>query len=180
MVRTVTTPTNAPQALALLAQLGAPSHLVRHHELVIEAAEILIRELRRSFRVQFDAQQVLVGAALHDAGKIKHPREMSVPGHAHEHDGEQMLLAHGVAPHVARFCWTHAAWMQPDMKLEDLLVAAADKLWKGKREAELEQRLVEALAASSGLPAWEAFSRADEIFAEVAANGDERLERSRL
>lgn len=90
-----------------------------------------------------------------------------------------MLLKHGVAPNVARFCWTHAAWTQSEMTLEDLLVAAADKLWRGKREAELEQRLVSTIATASGVPDWEAFSQVDEIFAHVAADGDERLERSR-
>lgn len=179
MVNAVTTPTTPRDALALLALLGAPAHLVRHHELVVEAAELLIRELRRSFPVRFDAQRVLVGAALHDAGKIRHPSEMSVPGNAHEREGEAMLLAHGVAPNVARFCWTHGAWTTSELTLEDLLVAAADKLWRGKREPELEQRLVEALSNSSGLPAWEAFSRADELFSQVAAQGDERLDRSR-
>ena len=89
-----------------------------------------------------------------------------------------MLLEHGVAPNVARFCWTHAAWTQSEMTLEDLLVAAADKLWRGKREAELEQRLVSTIATASGVPDWEAFSQVDEIFAQVAADGDERLERS--
>jgi HD superfamily phosphodiesterase len=180
MVSTVTTPTNAAQALALLAELGAPTHLVRHHELVVEAAEILVRELRRSFRLRFDVQRVLVGAALHDAGKIKHPSEMRVTGNAHEREGEAMLLARGVAPAVARFCWTHAAWTHPEATLEDLLVAAADKLWRGKREAELEQLLVASIAATSATPAWEAFSRADEIFSLVAADGDDRLERSRV
>ncbi len=175
----VTTPTNPRDALALLVVLGAPPHLVRHHELVVEAAELLIRELRRSLSLRFDAQRVLVGAALHDAGKIKHPSELNVPGSAHEREGEAMLLAHGVAPNVARFCWTHAAWTHSELTLEDLLVAAADKLWRGKREGELEQRLIAALAASAGMPAWEAFSRADEIFAQVAAEADERLDRSR-
>jgi len=120
-----------------------------------------------------------VGAALHDVGKIRHPTEMSVPGNAHEREGEAMLLGRGVAPAVARFCWTHAAWSHPEATLEDLLVATADKLWRGKREAELEQLLVSSIAATTRTPAWEAFSRADEIFSQVAADGDDRVERSR-
>lgn len=174
------TPTNARDALALLVRLGAPPHLVRHHELVVEAAERLVRELRRAFPLRFDVQRVMVGAAVHDVGKITHPTEMNVPGSAHEREGEALLLRHGVAPDIARFCWTHAAWTQDDRSLEDLLVAAADKLWRGRREAELEQRLVSAIALASAVPEWEAFSRADEIFAHVAADGDDRLERSRV
>lgn len=178
MMRPVT-PRTPEEALTLLEDLGAPPHLRRHHELVLEAAMVLVSELVRAFSLRLDAQRVLVGAALHDVGKIRHPTEMSVPGNAHEREGEAMLLARGVAPAVARFCWTHAAWTHPEATLEDLIVAAADKLWKGKREAELEQLLVTALAASSGTPAWDAFSRADEIFSEIAADGDDRLARSR-
>lgn len=168
------------EAIALLQDLGAPAHLVRHHELVLEAAEVLVRELVSAFSLRVDTKRVLVGAALHDAGKIKHPGEMSVPGNRHEREGEAMLLARGVDPSIARFCWTHAAWLQPEMTLEDLLVATADKLWRGKRETELEQRLIAAIAATTGTAAWEVFSSADEIFTQVAAQGDERLERSRL
>lgn len=62
---------------------------------------------------------------------------------------------------------------------EDLLVALADKLWKGKRVAELERRIVEALAAKSELDFWETFVRADDLFERIAARGDERLSRSR-
>lgn len=176
----MSTPSTPRESLAVLHALGAPAHLVRHHELVLEAAEVLVRELVRAFSLRVDVRRVLVGAALHDVGKIKHPGEMSVAGNAHEREGEAMLLARGVAPEVARFCWTHAAWAQPEMQLEDLLVAAADKLWRGKRETELETRLVTAIAATTGAPAWEVFARAEEIFTEVAAEGDERLERSRF
>lgn len=174
-----TTPTTPEEALSLLEQLGAPARLVRHHELVVEAAELLVRSLVREFALRVDAQRVLVGAALHDVGKLQHPDELRIPGSAHERAGEALLLARGVSPAVARFCWTHAAWTSPEVDLEDLLVATADKLWRGKRETGLEQRLVAAIAAATGVPAWETFSRADEIFGQVAAAGDERLERSR-
>ena len=33
---------------------------------------------------------------------------------------------------LARFCVTHARWESDGIGLEDLLVALADKLWKGK------------------------------------------------
>ena len=125
-----------------------------------------------------DLRRVLLGAALHDVGKINHPTEMNVPGNAHERAGEALLLERGLEPSLARFCWSHAAWTQADMELEDLLVAAADKLWRGKREDGLEQRLVAALAVVSGRPAWDVFSAADEVFAAVASDGDERLARS--
>jgi len=50
----------------------------------------------------FDRRRILLGAALHDVGKVVHPNEMSAPGHEHEAAGEQLLLERGVEAEVAR------------------------------------------------------------------------------
>ncbi|MBA3463451.1 MAG: HD domain-containing protein [Deltaproteobacteria bacterium] len=128
-------------SLQLLAELGASPWLVRHHELVLEAATLLCEGLRIELAASFDPQAVLVGAALHDAGKVVHPEEMSEPGSRHESAGQSLLLSHGVPAAIARFCVTHAAWDGPSTTLEALLVALADKLWKGKRVDALERRV---------------------------------------
>ena len=60
----------------------------------------------------------------------------------------------------------------------DLLVALADKLWKGKREDELEQRAAGAIERATGRPAWEVFDALDAICEAVAADGTDRLARS--
>lgn len=161
-------------ALALLDRLGAPPRLVRHHELVVEAARAILDGLGALVQ-GVDAQLVLVGAALHDAGKIVHPHEMDGPGNRHEPDGRALLSEHGVGE-AARFCVTHARWAQAEVELEDLLVALADKLWKGKRVAELERRVIEGLA--TGQSFWDVFVRADAVFERVAAGADDRLARS--
>lgn len=162
-------------ALDLLAQFGASPWLVRHHELVLEAATIVCDELAD---LAFDRAAVLAGAALHDAGKIAHPAEMSAPGHAHEAAGQALLVARGVPAAIARFCVTHAAWDGPACTLEDRLVALADKLWKGKRDAALEQRLVEDLAVAMGVEPWAAFDRLDALCERIAADAPDRLSRS--
>ena len=77
--------------------------------------------------------------AKRNGGKIIHVDEMSGPGHRHELAGERLLIAQGISEKVARFCVTHAAWDDSDRTVEDLLVALADKLWKGKREEGLER-----------------------------------------
>jgi putative nucleotidyltransferase with HDIG domain len=130
--------TGTPQAFELLVSLGATPRLVRHHELVVEAAKSLTELLGAELGLAFDRELVLLGAALHDAGKIIHPSELDQPGHDHEVAGRALLMANGVEPEVARFCVTHAAWAEQGIALEDLLVALADKLWKGKREGDLE------------------------------------------
>jgi len=157
----------------LLRALGASPWLVRHHELVLEAAVLLCDGLAD---VAFDRDAVLAGAALHDAGKVVHPAEQSAPGHQHEAAGHALLVAHGVPETIARFCITHAAWSEGT--LEDLLVAAADALWKGKRNTALEQALVAKLAAVTGASAWTLFDRVDTLCDAIAADGDARLSRS--
>lgn len=173
------TPRSADEALALLRALGAPPRLVRHHQLVLEAATALVDGLRRTFNVPFDAGLVLVGAASHDAGKIRHSVELDEPGSQHVESGFGLLLQAGVEPAVARFCRTHATWPDEEVVLEDLLVALADELWKGKRDDELERRVCRAIEVSTCTSAWEVFARADEVFAAVAEDGDLRLARSR-
>lgn len=161
-------------ALALLDELGAPPRLLRHHELVVEAARAILDGLG-ALASGVDTRLVLVGAAIHDAGKIVHPNEMNGPGNQHEPEGRALLTEHGVGE-AARFCVTHAQWEHADVELEDLLVALADKLWKGKRVAELERRVVERLAAGQSF--WDVFVRADAVFERVAAGADDRLARS--
>ncbi|NVB82957.1 MAG: HD domain-containing protein [Kofleriaceae bacterium] len=163
-------------AIAVLQRLGAVPWLVRHHELVLEAAVSVCDRFARE--LAFDRDAVLLGAALHDAGKIIHPAEMSAPGHEHEAAGRELLLRHGVSPSIARFCVTHAAWNTDDATVEDLLVALADKLWKGKRDEALEQRIVEVIAAATKRQPWAVFDRVDAICEAVAAHGPDRLVRS--
>ncbi len=159
-------------ALELLAELGADARLVRHHELVVEAAEQLCDRLD----ARFDRRHVLLGAALHDCGKILHPEEMREHGAAHEHAGQQLLLEHGIAPAIARFCVTHAAWAGGT--IEDMLVALADKLWKGKRDEALELAISEHIAEERGGDRWAVMARVDAICEEIAGDGPARLARS--
>lgn len=66
------------------------------------------------------------------------------------------------------------------LPLEELLVALADKLWKGKRVAKLEQRVLASLSLSTGEPPWRAFMCLDPVFESVADLAGQRLARSRV
>jgi hypothetical protein len=125
--------------------------------------------------VQLDAEAVLFGAATHDIGKAVHPAELSGPGSAHESSGRELLLARGVEPRLARFAATHADWNGPGVRLEDLLVSVADKVWKGKRAQEPEDLVVARLAAHSGRTAWEEFLSFDDLLTSIASGADGRL-----
>ena len=63
----------------------ALERLIKHHKLVVEAAEEIIDALSHYFpNLDCNYQQVLIGLAIHDAGKIIYPREISHPGNNHE------------------------------------------------------------------------------------------------
>lgn len=161
----------------LLQRLGAPPRLVTHLRLVGEAADMILQHLD-TMGVPLDVHLVRLGVAVHDAGKILHPAEMDGAGAQHEPDGERLLLANGVAPQLARCCLSHARWAEMDCSFEELLVALADKLWKGSRYAELERRVIEAVAVKLGKDAWDVFIEVDTLCENVAAGGADRLARS--
>jgi hypothetical protein len=164
-------------AYQLLRELKAPDRLIRHAQLVLQAADQLILEFH-ALSVTFDARTVELGAVLHDAGKIQHPRELSEPGTLHEQAGEALLLAHGVQPEVARICRSHGAWNLPEVSFEERSVALADKLWKGKREDVLELSVIDEIAARLGNSRWDVFDRLDTAFERIAAGGADRVQRT--
>ncbi len=171
------TPDSFASARDLLVSLGAPPRLMRHIELVHEAADLLLRKLA-AMGVPIRADFVRVGVALHDSGKVLHPTELDRPGARHEPDGEALLLRSGVSPELARVCMSHARWDTMDVSLEELVIALADKLWKGVRNPRLEERCIDAVAAAVGKARWDVFIELDGSFEDIAADGQARLDRS--
>ena len=168
---------NRQDAYALLISLDAPDRLLRHLKLVGEAADLLIYAFK-GWDIEFDAQFIRLGAAIHDAGKAIFVEELDQPGSRHEAAGQALMLAHGVQPEVAKCCVSHAAWEAEDISLEELVVALADKLWKAKREELLELRMIDVIAAKKGLSRWDMFVICDAAFEEIAAGAADRLSRS--
>lgn len=167
------------EAYDFLRKLGASSRLVKHVELVGEAAEILIRKLSE-LKVPLDAGFVLLGVAFHDTGKIIHERELSEKGDFHEAAGERLLLENGVETRLARVCRSHGKWETVDCSFEEYLIALADKLWKGKRESALEDIVIDRAAQLLNRDRWEIYVELDSAFEEIAADGDSRLRQSRI
>jgi hypothetical protein len=164
------------EASRILRFLDAPPRLAAHLRLVHDVAYELVDRLRRRHpTLRLDREAVLFGAATHDVGKTVHVGELSGPGSAHEESGRELLLAHGVAPHLARFAATHATWTLPAIGLEDLLVSVADKIWKNKRVPELEDLVVRRLAGVSGRTVWEEFLDFDDVLTAIGEGADERL-----
>ena len=110
------------KASLLYLELRAPPRLVRHLQVVHASALMLVDGLARCFPdLAFDRQRVLLGAAIHDLGKVLHPEEIQGPGHLHEINGPGLLEHHGLEASLARFARTHAEW--DGEGIEDLLVA---------------------------------------------------------
>jgi hypothetical protein len=160
----------------LLRRLDVPPRLAAHLRAVHDVAHRLIDLLSRRYPgVGIDREAVLYGAATHDIGKSIRTGELSGPGSAHEKIGYRLLLDHGVTERLARFASTHADWTRADVTFEDLLVSLADKVWKAKRVPELEQLVVDHLAAAARQEPWEAFMALDDILGELAEDADQRL-----
>ncbi|WP_323747891.1 HD domain-containing protein [Catenulispora rubra] len=162
-----------PGAVEVLRAVGAPPRLVAHLRAVHDvAAQLVAWAAERGLPV--DAEAVLFGAATHDIGKALHPAELSGPGAEHEAAGRDLLLRHGISPELAKFAAGHARW-DADTTLDELLVSLADKVWKGKRVAELEDLVAARLVAASGREAWEEFLELDAVLSVVGEGADERL-----
>ena len=128
--------------------------------------------------VKLNLEFVRCGAFLHDVGKISSPSELEEPGRDHEAAGEALLQKQGIDPILARVCRSHADWQDPEITLEELLIALADKLWKGKRVADLELRVVDRVAASLSQGRFDIFAQLDTLFENISVNGHQNLERS--
>lgn len=170
---------NRQDAYRLLEILDAPPRLLRHLQLVGEAADDLL-EAYATLALPCDARWIELGAAVHDAGKILHPNELDGPGSRHEPTGEAMLLMQGVDSKVAHCCVSHGAWSADKVSFEELSVALADKLWKGKREEALELLVIDGAAKKLGRERWDIYAELDTAFEHIASGASDRLERSRV
>lgn len=166
-----------PEVLEILAKYAAPPRLVAHLMVVHDVAVRLIEHLAVSWPLlEYDRHNVLIGAATHDVGKIVYPDELTGPGTHHEEIGPQLLLESGFSETSARFARTHARWKQEaSVQLEDLLVAFADTVWKGKRDTFLEQAIASMIASQCQEEIWAVYMQLDDIAGELAQGAHERI-----
>jgi HD superfamily phosphodiesterase len=162
--------------LDMLVELKASPRLIAHLTLVHDAAWKLTHQLNIQFPgFCFDREAVLYGAAVHDIGKTAIPAELSEPGSLHEKAGFDLLCKRGIDRQIALFAHTHSDW-QNNRQIENLLVSAADKLWKGKRDSELEDLILDRLLSNDcGKNRWKAFIALDEMWESLAADAANRL-----
>ena len=165
------------ETVNLLRQVAAPPRLVAHLILVHDVAAILVERMTAAFpEVKFRREEVLFGASIHDFGKVIERAELIRSGTQHEQRGIELLRSMGISGERARFAYTHGNWDRvPGVNLEDLLVALADKCWKGKRVDELESKIAALLSVASKKPEWACYAELDEIVEELTKDADARL-----
>jgi len=165
-------------AVRICERLFAPPRLIAHLVLVHDAVCTLIDRIAAEFpEAHFDPDLVRFGAAVHDIGKTVHPDELTESGkHRHQRAGFELLQALGIPKERARFAWTHSNWTDGEqITLEDLLVALADKSWKGKRIDALESLAADLLSTATARPKWDCYAKLDDIIQCLAQEADKKL-----
>lgn len=161
----------------LLKENQAPKQLIKHLYLVSSVAKE-ISDYMSSMEVRHNQSLVICGAGLHDVGKVIHQEELKQHGSLHEQKGREILLEQNVNPEIAQCCVAHGKWEETN-KIEELLVALSDNLWKGKRNNNLELKIIDLVAKQKEQDRWDIFSDMDLFFESIADKGSQRLEESR-
>jgi putative nucleotidyltransferase with HDIG domain len=164
-----------PNVRELLIELDAPPRLAAHLRAVHDVAAQIVAWVQQLYpRVSIDASAVLAAAALHDIGKVLHPDELFGPGSSHEEGGYRLLRARGLDEHVAAMVRDHGSW-PADAPLELLPVCLADKVWKDKRQDDLDEHVVDRLANATGETPWSVFAALDEQLTALGSRAGQRL-----
>ncbi len=160
----------------LYEKFDAPERLIRHHQIVYSVTGKLLDSFRKEWPdLMLPDDLILFGAGTHDIGKVRVKSELYKLGKEHEKAGQNLLIELGYSTEESRFTFTHGNWDGDQINIEDLLVSAADKIWKGKRIDELEEKLISKLSAHLRIDYWAVFSTVDKILSKIALDADQRL-----
>jgi len=160
----------------LLEKLNSPERLKRHLQIVHSTAYKLLTLIRHEWpKIDLNEELILFGAGTHDIGKTEITIELIERGKKHELKGKQILLELGYTENESRFAQTHGNWKEENITFEDLLVSLADKIWKGKRIEELEEKIGRALSDKLRIDYLEVYSALDKILEQLSYGADERI-----
>ena len=160
----------------LLEILNAPERLKRHLSIVHATAFEILEQLKVEWpTLEMNQELILFGAATHDIGKTEITDELFKSGKRHELAGMTILLNHGFTKEQSRFALTHGTWQDENLKIEDLLVALSDKIWKGSRIDDLEKLVGQKLSYFLNCDYWDVYGKLDSILSQIALGADEKL-----
>ncbi len=164
------------EVVELLEILNSPVRLKRHLSIVHITAFDILTQLKVEWPfLKINQELVLFGAATHDIGKTVITDELFESGKRHELTGMTILLNHGFTNEQSRFAKTHGNWQDKNLKIEDLLVALSDKIWKGNRIDDLEKLVGQKLSSMLNCDYWEVYGKLDSILSQIALGADEKL-----
>lgn len=162
--------------IELLERLDSPERLKRHLQIVYSTASELVKQIKQEWpTITFNAELILFGAGIHDIGKSEIRSELYGKGKKHEVIGKQILENMGFTNEESRFSFTHGNWHEESIMIEDLIVSLSDKIWKGKRVEELEEKVVKAISENLKIDYWEVYIKLDEILVKLSNKADELI-----
>jgi hypothetical protein len=162
--------------LNILGENHAPLLLQRHLTLVYNVGIDITDKLTQAWpNLEIIEEEILFGTSSHDIGKIFEVKELHQTGNKHEITGYEFLIGIGISENLARFTKTHGNWTDESIKIEDLIVTHADKIWKGKRIDELEERLSVIISKNITADYWDVYTKLDAIISDIIVGADIRL-----
>lgn len=160
----------------LLEQFDAPQRLIKHLTIVNSTAFHIVEQLKTEWpSLVLNEKEILFGASTHDIGKAVITDELYKKGKKHESEGFKILKELGYNDNESRFTITHGNWENSDLKIEDHIVCLSDKIWKGKRVDELEERITNKIAESTKTDFWDVSIKLELILEKIAIGADDRI-----
>ena len=160
----------------ILIKYNSPERLNRHLRIVFFIASQLLFQLEKEWKeLEIDNKLVQFGAVTHDIGKVLSQAEIYHSGNKHEFNGRDLLISYGYDEVSSRFTITHGNWQKENIELEDLIVALADKIWKGKRVSELEEMICSKISNQLKIDYWEIYLNLNSILDKLCLSAQSRL-----
>ena len=160
----------------LLEQFNAPQRLIKHLTIVNTTASHIVEQLKTEWpNLVLNRKEILFGASTHDIGKAVITDELYKKGKKHESEGFKILKELGYNYEQSRFTITHGNWENQNLKIEDLIVCLSDKIWKGKRVNELEERITNEISELIQTDFWDVSMKLELILEKIAIGSDDRI-----
>lgn len=161
---------------SLLEQLDAPERLIRHLTIVNSTAIFLVEQFGMEWpNLILNKKEIVFGASTHDIGKAVITDELYEKGKKHEAEGFKILQGLGYSDRESRFTVTHGNWEDSSLLIEDLIVCLSDKIWKGKRVNELEEKIATTIAELTQTDFWEVSVKLESMLEKTAVGSDDRI-----
>ncbi|WP_452598860.1 hypothetical protein [Pontimicrobium sp. MEBiC01747] len=70
---------------------------------------------------------------------------------------------------------THGNWREDNLEIEDFIVCLSDKIWKGKRDIELDNCIVNKISEMTKINFWDVSTKLELILEKIVIGSDKRI-----